>query len=423
MQSVISPPPPQKSFPIAVGLVLLLIVYGSLYPFQWNFAAPQAFIWSTRIGLTDLAENILLFLPLGALLGWAGAARRRPWRDGLAWLLLVLGLAGGLQWLQCYLPRTPDFFDVVFNMVGYVLGWGAGALTRWRVGHLLARQPHWAGADRFALVLIALWWLAELYPLVPTLAVSAVWHNLKALWQTALWQPQRMALHVGMTVVGLSAVAQLARSVNLAQLARTAALLAAALVLAGKFVVIGQSPGVAVVAGIGLGWLLWRWFDSWALGPRWQATAVLALATYLLEALWPWVWRSTPAPMVWVPFASSLSGTLQSAIATRALECLCFGAIVWSMVRNGAPLAGMTVSVAVLALAGEWTQRYLPTRTAEITSVLLALAMGWLVGACTGRRAPSAASSVAGAPPQACRKSSRSPSNTSSAQSEAGAYR
>ena len=56
---------------VAVGLVLGLIVYGSLYPFQWNFAAPQDFIWSGEIGLMDLVENIVLFLPLGGLLGWA----------------------------------------------------------------------------------------------------------------------------------------------------------------------------------------------------------------------------------------------------------------------------------------------------------------------------------------------------------------
>ena len=52
-----------------------------------------------------------------------------------------------------------------------------------------------------------------------------------------------------------------------------------------------------------------------------------------------------------------------------------------------APL-GMTICTAVLALACEWTQRYLPTRTAEITSVLLAIGMGWLLSVCTTARRP-----------------------------------
>lgn len=380
---------------MAVGLVLLLIVYGSLFPFRWNFAAPQAFVWGGPVGLTDLVENVLLFLPLGALLGWDGAARARPWRHALVWLVLAVLLAGALQWLQRFLPRTPALSDVVFNLAGCVLGGGAGALARQRVGHLLARQPHWAGADRFALVLIALWVVAELYPLVPSLSLSSVWHNLKSLWLTAPWQPRRMALHAGMALLGLSAVAQLARSVGLAHRAGAAALLAAALVLAGKFLVVDQSPGVAVVAGIALGWLLWCGVDRRAPGTRWRAVAAAALLTYLLEAAWPWAWRAVPAPMVWVPFASSLSSTLQAAAATRALEGLCFGAIVWGLVQGGARLPGMTVCVAVLALGCEALQRYLPARTPEVTTVLVALAMGWLVGACRMRRV--AVSAVPGA--------------------------
>ena len=61
-----------RGLPVALALVVLLVAYGSLFPFQWNFNAPQAFIWSGRIGLVDLIENIALFVPLGGLLGWAG---------------------------------------------------------------------------------------------------------------------------------------------------------------------------------------------------------------------------------------------------------------------------------------------------------------------------------------------------------------
>ncbi|ART59393.1 hypothetical protein CBP36_11555 [Acidovorax carolinensis] len=377
-----------RSLPVALALVLLLIAYGSLFPFQWNFTAPQPFIWSGRIGLVDLVENIVLFMPLGGLLGWAGQGRPRKWAFFAAWLVASLVLASALQWLQKYLPRTPALSDVIFNMAGYALGWAAGFTARWRVGHLLHRHQGWADADRFTLVLVALWWVAELYPLIPTLDVSSVAQNVKSLWQQDLWQPRRMLTHVGMAVIGLSAVAHLARSAHLAHRARTSALVATVAVLAGKFVVVGQSPGMAVVLGIGGGWLLWRWLDSWAPGARWGATAWVALATYLLDAIWPWAWRTPPADMEWIPFASSLSTWVQSAITARAFECLCLGAILWSTVRNGALLGGMTICIAVLAFACEWTQRYLPTRTAEITSVLLAIGMGWLLSASTTARRP-----------------------------------
>ena len=376
------------TLPVALALVLLLIVYGSLYPFRWNFSDPQAFIWRGRIGLVDLVENIILFVPLGVLLGWAGHGRPRRWVFFAARLAVSLAVASALQWLQKYLPRTPALSDVVFNMAGFVLGWGAGFAARWRVGHLLVRHQGWADADRYTLVLIALWWVTELYPLIPTLDVSSVAQNVKSLWQQDLWQPRRMLLHVGMAVIGLSAVAHLARTAHLAHRARALALVAAMVLLAGKFVVVGQSPGMAVVLGIGGGWLLWRWLDTSAPGARWAATAWVALATYLLDAIWPWAWRTPPADMAWMPFASSLSTWVQSAVTARAFECLCFGAMLWSTVRNGALLGGMTICTAMLALACEWTQRYLPTRTAEITSVLLAIGMGWLLSVCTAARKP-----------------------------------
>lgn len=376
----------RKTLQVAVGLVFLLIIYGSLYPFRWNLAAPQAFVWRGPVGLMDLVENIVLFLPLGFLLGWDWQQHPHRRTHFAGWLLLSMGVAGGLQWLQKYLPRTPALSDVVFNLLGYLLGWGAGWLARWRMGHLLERHRHWAQADRFTLVLLALWLVAELYPLIPTLAVSEVWHNVKSLWQTPAWQPRRMLLHVGMTVLGLAAVAQLLRSVQLAHHARLAAGAMAAAVLLGKFGVMGQRPGVAVVAGIAGGWLLWRLLDTLPERLRWASTAWVAVLTYALDAFWPWQWRAVPSPMVWVPFSASLATMLQSAIAARALECLCFGAIVWSTVRNGGLLIGLTLCTALLAFVGEWAQRYLPTRTPEITSVVLALAMGWLVHVCTAAR-------------------------------------
>jgi len=379
-----------RSHRVAVGLVVLLIVYGSLFPFRWHFAEPRAFVWVGPVGLVDLVENILLFLPLGVLAGWAWPARSgQRWRHVWLWTLWALVLAAGLQWLQKYLPRTPALSDVVFNMAGHGLGWWLGRAARARIGHVLAsdRYRPWAHADRFALALIALWLLAELYPLIPTFDVSSVVHNVKSLWQQDAWQPRRMGLHAGMAVIGLTAVAELARSAGQAQRARQWALLAALAACAGKFLIVDQSPGVAGVAGIAVGGLLWRWMDGWTDGARWAGAASVALATYLLEAVWPWQWRDPPAAMSWIPFASALSNSVQATLTARVFECLCLGAIIWCTVRNGALVVGMTVCTALLAFACEWTQRYLPMRTAEITSVVLALGMGWLVSACP-RHAP-----------------------------------
>jgi hypothetical protein len=180
-------------------------------------------------------------------------------------------------------------------------------------------------------------------------------------------------------VIGLEALAQLLRSVAAERLVRPLAVIAVLGLLGGKFLIINQAPGVPVVLGIVAGAAAWVAVDRLDTSLRLWSVAAVATASYLLHALWPLRWNDLPTAMSWLPFASSLSGSIEAVVTSVAFESLCCGAIIWSAVRNGAAPGGMTVVVAIIALACEWTQRHLPGRTAEITSVLLALGMGWLV--------------------------------------------
>ena len=96
----------RRNHRIAVGLLLSLIVYGSLYPFSWNFAQPQDFIYWAPLGLVDVVENVILFLPLGWLLAshYHGQGRQRA--GFAAWFPIALIVAGILQRLQKILPLT-----------------------------------------------------------------------------------------------------------------------------------------------------------------------------------------------------------------------------------------------------------------------------------------------------------------------------
>ncbi len=385
-----------RSYRIAIGLVLLLIVYGSLYPLRWDFAHPQDFVWHGRIGLGDLLENVMLFLPLGWLLAWYHEDGENDsaagWRAFALWFVIAWVVAGALQWLQKYLPRTPALSDVVFNMVGHVLGWYAGRLSvrlmQRAHRHPLTRHLALQAADRFALLTVGVWWVAELFPLIPTIDVSSVVDNVKSLWQQPWWQPRRMLQHIGMTLMGLEATAWLLHSVAWPSRRLHPRLACAAMalgVLGGKFVVIHQAPGMAVVLGIGGGLALWLGLGKLPGDRRLSTLLAVALATYLMQAIWSWQWRAMPLPMGWMPFGSSLSNNIESVITNVTFECLCFGTLVWLAVRQGLDWRFATAGVALLAFVCEWTQRYLPGRTPEITSVVLALGMGWLVAALAGR--------------------------------------
>lgn len=371
----------RRNHRIAVGLLLSLIVYGSLYPFAWNFAQPQDFIFWAPLGLVDVVENVILFLPLGWLLAWHYHGQGGQRAGFVAWFPIALIVAGILQWLQKFLPRTPALPDIVFNMLGFTAGWLAGMISGSSLNRLSRRYLNLHAADRFALVMVVLWVAAELFPFIPTLDRSSVVDNVKSLWQQDLWQPRRMLLHMAATVIGLEALAHLIRSVAEEHLVRLLAGIATLAILGGKFVIIYQAPGLAVILGIAAGAAVWQGIDRMEERPRLWTVLAIATAAYLLHAIWPLQWNDRPGAMHWLPFASSLSGSIESVANTVAFECLCFGAIIWSAARNGGSLGGMTVTVAILAFACEFAQRYLPGRTAEITSVLLALGMGWLIAA------------------------------------------
>lgn len=376
---------PDKATWVGRIILLALIAYGSLYPLTWNFDTPQDFIVSGRIGLADLVENIVLFLPLGILLAWQCHAQRRRWTAFLSWFVISLIFAAALQWLQKYLPRTPALSDIVFNMIGFVAGWLLGGMTANAFVRLSDRHAAAQHLDRFALTMFALWLVAELFPLIPTLDVSSVVDNVKTLWQLPLWEPRRILVHLGMAVIGFDALAMSMRSLAFERQVRPMAAIVVLGALAGKFFIVGQSPGVAAPAGIVIGALLWRVIDGWPALRRDSALLAIAFATYLVHALWPLNWDSSPSSMYWLPFASSLSTSIEATITSVALECLCFGAILWAAVRVGARLPGMTIALALLAFACEWAQRYLPGRTAEITAVFLVLGMGWLLASTTRR--------------------------------------
>jgi VanZ family protein len=166
-----------------------LIVYASLYPFDqwrnqdlgpWTFlAAPWPKYW---LGF-DVASNVLGYAPLGFLLtlsamrmGWHGRVILVP---TVAAAMLSLVLEG----LQSYLPaRVPSLPDFLLNTLGAFLGATManalehlGWLNRWS-----QFRARWFVRDaHMALVLIAVWPAALLFPVAIPLGLGQVWERLE----------------------------------------------------------------------------------------------------------------------------------------------------------------------------------------------------------------------------------------------------
>lgn len=374
---------------VLVGIVVLLIGYGSLYPFAWDFAAPRWFDTRLAGAYPDLVENIQLFLPLGLLLGWRWCAQRRSLIAATVWLLMALFYATLLQLAQIYLPRTPALADIVANGAGYLLGVALGLFGYVVLGRRFAKGRQGGAADLYAWALLLLWLVAELFPLLHTMDISTLKGHARFLLETPVWQPRRFVLHAGLTWLGLTALTVGLRSLRLDAFLPICGMGMVALMLLGKLSFVGQMPGASVLMGIACAWAVW--LITMQMNDRRQMILLLvvALTLYLVHAVWPWQWSSAPRQFGWLPFASALDGSIESVVRSSAFEAMCFGALLWAAVRLGAGLGGSAVFVILLAFVAEWLQTYLPGRTPEITAALIAAGMAVLLRALPPRPAVS----------------------------------
>jgi VanZ family protein len=185
-----------SAWPLSQAYVAL-IVYASLYPFSgWRDQgiAPWAFLWSPLppkywTGF-DVAANVAGYAPLGFLMALSFLRRGRerfvPTTNTAAVAIAVLtaaALSFSMEALQSYLPsRVASNLDFILNVAGAAAGAIAaaglelaGAIDRWS-----RFRVRWFVEDsRGALVLLALWPFALLFPAAVPLGLGQVLERLE----------------------------------------------------------------------------------------------------------------------------------------------------------------------------------------------------------------------------------------------------
>jgi VanZ family protein len=195
------------AWPLALTAICL-IIYASLYPFtDWRdqgispfrfLGAPLPQYWTGF----DVAANVVGYAPVGFLLALSALRSRR-----FSWAVTgaVIGaalLSLTMETLQSYLPsRIASNVDLVLNTTGAWLGaccaWAleeSGFVDQWS----RIRARWFATEARGALVLIALWPVALLFPAAVPLGLGQVFERLEAALAEALantpfieWMPMR----------------------------------------------------------------------------------------------------------------------------------------------------------------------------------------------------------------------------------------
>jgi len=377
-----------------LAVVSFLIVYGSLFPFNFgglDVHGPRELLSRLTFARTtraDIAINLLLYLPLGACLAWILTSRLGGVLAVAAATAAGASLSLVIEILQLFeTRRVASLADVLLNAAGTCAGALLAATLlasrdRLRLPGLgaLARSPAptaltllWLGARLapFALTLDPDKWRRALAPLEGGLDLSRAsirW----AVPYLVLAEALRVATRRGSGVWPLALVAFV--------------------VFTGQVLVIGKEVVPAEVAGM-LAALVLAWIGGFLDGRMAATLLSVAVAALLVsEQVVPFTPDLSRWEFGWVPFAGSLGRLFGVGLVALFRDCFLYGALVWLLCQSGLVLGGATLLAAGFVFGLEILQALLPGRSGDITDPLLTLAIGALLalfdpamGATSGR--------------------------------------
>lgn len=374
-----------------LAFVTLAIVYGSLYPWHFDFTRGHAgALWIllhswphrwNRFLVRDAGLNVLIYAPFGGAAFRSLGRRFGPVRAMPAAVLLGAALSIAMELLQVYVPgRDCSILDVIANTTGAAAG--AIVLAVWRVQLEPGVPPR---RDHAALLVVACWAGFQWFPFFPALGRTALAASIGALVRSPWYQPVEIW---ATTAEWFGAAILLEAWWPTVQDGWIPAFMAgcfARLLIHGRILTWPEVGGAAIA--------LWLWLVSRK--PRRIAIASgMLVVAVLLRELSPFHLTSHPGPFWWIPFAASMSADRQAAFIVLFRKVFDYGALLWLFRRRDVSYWISGPALAALLLGCEWIQRYLPHRTPDITDPVLILILAILLPAVTTRNYKSANSAT-----------------------------
>lgn len=367
--------------------VTALIVYGSLYPFNFKADAIDGGVlqalsklsWA-RAGRSDRIANVLLYLPLG----FCAFLWIYPRFNKLAALLLAT-LGGALLSLmvevaQVYVSaRVPSLKDLALNAFGSALGAAGGLVWRGvaRLMHLPTREEI-PVRDPGAALLVGVWLLFRAAPFVPQWDLGKLKSSLRPLFDP-YWDVTAVFIYLVCWLVVNQALASLVRRSRRLE----ALLIIIAAVLAARLVVTNQSfvadELLALLLLVPLLVVMHRLTAQ-------IRTLILTLgicAVLIIEALAPFDFASPASAFNFWPFLIWFDPSIapMTAIDWTALlgRLFLFTALLWLLREAHMPINLVIGVVTATALALEIAQLWLPDQGGSITDPALVLGIGLML--------------------------------------------
>jgi len=363
-------------------LIVLLIVYGSLYP--WHFipkALPGNPFWillhawpeePLRYFVEDTVVNIAIYVPLGF------AAYFSFRRNLYVPVLLGFLLSTALEMAQLFTPgRITSMMDVSANTSGAALG-VALALVFESISRRRPVRSPWRSPDRGALMLVFCWAAWVFFPFFPVLGFYEPSRKLAIFLHSPLLAPLPLLSFAAVWF----AAGLLLEAAGFEAPRRWAAI--ALLAIPAQIFIATRQPLLSELAGAAAGVLLFTLRPAAKAVTRFEAGAFFGVLAF--RGLAPFHFAQAAVAFDWIPFGGVLASSWQPAVLVLTGKVFYYGAGVWLPHRAGMRLWRAAVAVAILLAAIEIVQTHLPGRTPEITDPILALLFGFVFATVTSHR-------------------------------------
>jgi len=359
---------------LALIAIIVMIAYGSLYPFDFHRVSggigPFGTLidgWNKTPGRGDFVSNILLYMPLG-FIGTITVGRR----VGLAQLgltvLIGVSLSLAVEVAQYYDGgRDTEATDLYANTLGTVIGAAIGWFFGQDFRLPLLRE---ISANRVPALLLTAWLGYRLYPYVPTIDLHKYWDALKPVILYPHLTGYALFRHVSIWLAICVMIEKIAGDRRAGGLiGRFAAFLVFASIL-----IISTHVTLAQIAGIGIAFAIWRLLPP---SPaRVIAAAALMAVNIVLFRLEPFVFSASPGPYSWMPFLSFMQGSIDVDVQSFFEKFFLYGGLIWLLSEAGLAMRMSTLAVSAAVLLASFVQVFVPGRSAEITDAILALGTG-----------------------------------------------
>lgn len=354
---------------IAAG-VLAIIIYGSLFPFDFHATASPAGPFAALIATCctlgsrgDLIANTLLYMPLGFFSVLALCSRPR---FGHVLLVIFAGLAlsTGLELTQFYdRGRETSLSDVYANTAGTGLGAAAGVIfhRKFRLAAIGNVKQH-----PFVVLLLVCWLGYRLFPYVPTIDLHKYWHAVRPL----LFAPSPPILDLYRHTADWLAIALLIEALVGVARSRSVFIVFIPVVLLARILVVDASLSPAEVGGSIIAALAWVGL-LWRLQGRVVLISVMFAGAVIVQGLDPFQFSAKARPFGWIPFRSFMQGSITTNVSSFFQKAFTYGALTWLFCRAGCSLRTATLLGGALVLSLRLGQVYIPGRSAEITDVIM----------------------------------------------------